>query len=118
MNREIKFRVWDTTTETMFDWEFLQAARELALASGLTEKRFIVLPNRDVDVLMQYIGIKDVDGADIYEGDIVEGTEGELSGEIWQVVREVCDDFNGWSVQPSDRARVIGNIYQNEELLP
>jgi hypothetical protein len=69
-------------------------------------------------IVTQYIGIEDVDGNKIFEGDIVESTEGELSGEIWQVVREVCDDFNGWSVQPSDRPRVIGNIYQNEELLP
>lgn len=82
---------------------------------------------------MQYTGLKDKNGKEIYEGDIVEthGYKKELGGEaeIYPIRSAVEFDTGLWSEQGfigsgftwshgyDDHREVIGNIYENPELL-
>lgn len=80
MNREIKFRVWEPLSKSM---ELLDFCLYKRAQEGLSSHKF-VLPveeqflqnpyaymNLDTVKVMQYIGIKDNNGEDVYEGDII-----------------------------------------------
>ncbi len=81
----------------------------------------------------QYTGIKDKNGTEIYEGDIVlvkaEGYESIISEVTWGGIEYPAfdlpnydgDTMNGFSSiyhsEPKETIEVIGNIYENPELL-
>ena len=84
----------------------------------------------DEDYLMQSTGIFDKDGVEIFEGDILELKDGDevlgnakLVWNKWQAVLVVeaigVEDATSFSELIDDISsyRVIGNIYENPELL-
>ena len=123
MSREIKFRAWDKRRSQMSEVFGLQwDARGVAVD---------VLDDRDSDnwersgdfELMQYTGLKDKNGREIYEGDVVT-LNSEMrhaavvkfeDGAFKVVNRNVFEDLYGSYSSP--RAEVIGNIYENPDLL-
>lgn len=105
--REIKFRAWFSKEP---DWcnQLFYSDEEGQLGDWFSE----CLHEGDA-IFMQYTGLKDKNGKEIYEGDVLKIFEGKY------VVRDMRQLFfhyrsDGWY---ETKIEVIGNIYENKELL-
>lgn len=127
--REIKFRIWDEEEHKMeralaVDWFFKTAITSANPATN-SHPRGVSFRDKD-EILMQYTGLQDRNGREIYEGDIIEFLENE-SGETWtaKIVFEnlafkaldVEDGGYEYDFDDLTDIEVIGNIYKNPELL-
>jgi len=126
--REIKFRAYNKKTKTMISSDRLFAMSVFALAEPLAKEpeNFIVLPNQENYPLMQYTGLHDKQGVEIYEGDIVKDTSVYVSGTITEIVYDI--EVAGYWLKTETSTNclqstnnknyeVIGSIYENKELL-
>src|SRR5574341_2166020 len=91
-NREIKFRVWTDSVGNLY----LPDYKYRMLYPGDKYLRAIYFDEIPWDesrfgILMQYTGLKDRNGIDIYEGDILENTEYESRFKIeWADETDYC----------------------------
>lgn len=122
--REIKFRAWDSKYKKMSSFKSMQNSAVFAIANGLDSDQFIVLPKYENITLMQYTGLKDKNGTEIYEGDILNHHYHKEIGDIrWEEKRATFLLFytdglkDGLLSVDSPSYEVIGNIYENPELL-
>ena len=112
--REIKFRLWNDYDKEMLNWSYL-LERNLA--------NIFTLPSYK-KWLMQYTGLKDKNGKEIYEGDIVkiDCPTMKMTGEIkysemsatFFIYDEIIEETLWYQ---KEELEVIGNIYENLELL-
>lgn len=108
MNREIKFRVWSSGNMLML---------HQAMSKGLIKSDgFVLLPNKGT-ILMQYVGLSDINGRNIYEGDILR--DGGLIAPCVYNTDYACFEFATDKMVnvELDMCEVIGNIYENPNLL-
>lgn len=122
MNREIKFRAWHKDLKKMFK------IGQITLEKGIwnfepNDRDFIgmSIPYQPSFVLMQYTGLHDKNGKEIYEGDILKGTFYGFPMPEYDYVFQIYWDekekgFMASYFEPSE-CKVIGNIYDNPELL-
>ena len=109
--REIRFRAWDLDNLEM---------RYSGVEEDNTECKGYREPNQ---VLMQFTGLKDKNGREIYEGDVVKFSQGQcwvMCEVTWNEFYTGYFPFIGGSIvqfSSSDCGEVIGNIYENPELL-
>ena len=113
MPREIKFRAFDKDKNEWFGKPF--SLREAMALTWLHTSPTVNL------IFMQYTGLKDKNGKGIYEGDIVRQTSLLQSRRTTiDVIEWERDGFvmlNGGRIGRENRLEVIGNIYENPELL-
>lgn len=117
MNREIKFRAWDKENKLMFPHKLIdQYDKDGFMLWG------DIFSGQDKTVeLMQFTGIKDKYGKEIYEGDVVK-LDDIICPITWDDggFQMITDKQQGKSPAIQNRLKyfeVIGNIYENPELL-
>lgn len=119
MSREIKFRAWHKRNKNIHEPSsmFQITTNGNIYSSGLNVT--------DDYVLMQYTGLKDKNGKEIYEGDvlqmlgdrlkiIIEFKGGHFFGKNISSTKYTHPEFNNrnWN-----HWEILGNIYKNPELL-
>lgn len=128
--REYKFRVWDEKNREMQPcgigdnghvtvWKDEESA--LYCVGVVNEGSSSII--RDIDV-MQYTGLKDKHGVEIYEGDILSHNNYSLRTVIYEekYARYMFKQLNDHTYYKINNFQlveieVIGNIYENPELL-
>jgi uncharacterized phage protein (TIGR01671 family) len=132
MNREIKFRAWDgeqmqyADANQYFSFFNFSGSIRWGLYDRNDEHR--ILSGEYAPPVMQFTGLQDKNGVDIYEGDVFRGSSDGIkfvvifsngcfclrrNQRIWGTLNrffEVAPTFN-------IDVEIIGNIHQNPELL-
>ena len=127
--RKIKFRAWDKTTEEMLQVKALILAENTLLGCGgkphIFDEHNDLHPLYEV-ALMRYTGLEDINGKEIYEGDIVydhaerrylEVFWREIGAGGWWFAEKIDGDMYPVGKIDLDWLEVKGNIYENPELL-
>lgn len=136
--REIKFRVWDKNLKEMNYDDIEDIGQDDYWYDGETEV-WNVLHDANTGqerfILMQYTGLKDNNGKEIYEGDVLRlwrsiSKNGIKRGGYYKpLIVKYCDTWCQFVVedystkdkygvwQQFGAFEVIGNIYENPELL-
>ena len=111
---DIKFRAWDSEYNEMLEWERIESW-SIGLFNSNSKNYF--------EIPMQYTGIKDKNGVEIYIGDIVRMNDTIFSVEDIRCTSALVNakgEFEDYMCNICDMCgtvyEVIGNIYENKEL--
>ena len=122
MQKRFKFRAYDKKTKKTYD------VKEIIFDKSVKGISYLIVFDEDSEenykvedfILMQFTGETDKIGQDIYEGDIYVYNS-DVNGRKYVVNWENNDiayegNFHGYEFSETDII-VIGNIYENEDIL-
>ena len=120
-----RYRAWDKTHKTMYEVDDIMSidfGKSKISVKTLFFERTNYYDFNDI-VLMQSTGFKDKNGKEIFEGDIIDSTDGFLAGvvkyraDLGMFVSELVV-FNNFErlCNVANSRRIIGNIYTNPDL--
>ncbi len=135
--REIKFRAWSKEQQSMWSVDslhFLEKTVDMFRyeKNKMTNKTERIsnfrFPYPKAVILMQYTGLKDKNGKEIFDGDIVKWKQSLITAGVPKKPRtridvvkcydlSHCQPLSLMSVDETKNIKVIGNIYKNPELL-
>ena len=124
--REIKFRAWDLHNNIMMDvvkTDFRDDDSPYGVGWFVNPNCGVRFPKKTRLIVMQFIELKDILRKEVFEGDIYEWQKNKDESEIGEIVYQngcfKCrskDDL--FYVESMIRnLKIIGNIYENPELL-
>lgn len=121
MKREIKFRVFDPSSNIMFVPDVVSGDGRNWYATGRDYENGIDCNDCE---LMQFTGLNDKNGKEIYEGDILREDRGSIGKVIFINGAFKCQmthsKYAPWQIYHKKHKfyfEIIGNIYENPELL-
>ena len=129
MNREIKFRAWDNENKYMITskqgiFTALRNSMNITVQdNGYYNNGDLLKPNKEKYTLMQYTGLKDKNGVEVYEGDKVmfdhEWTKPNEIGIItWNkdtASFQIKGHIPSSSMKHLYRMKVIGNVWDKND---
>lgn len=123
--REIKFRCWDTKNKKMLDVQELDYQNSYNGQPMIRTTMYNDYFDTEDMILMQFTGLKNKNEKEIYEGDILKinyiGGNGFEYKEVIEDRGAFCvnysKDYHPLLNEVNNCSEIVGNIYQNPELL-
>ena len=120
--REIKFRVWDEFQKKFLDHSCYFNSKDFNEYTAFD--RYFKCDEEGC-IVQQYTGLKDKNGREIYEGDIIQLENAPYKYEVvwnkwcWGIDSKgiVTDFIQSFTIAVEERCIVIGNIFENPDLL-
>ncbi len=129
--RELKFRAWDVVDKVMKDSFTLRSLVGGYDCGYRVDKDLPFIDEEDENnpdtIIMQFTGLRDKDGKEIYEGDIIQKRmDGDDSRILETIVMEWVPEqwteegfMTGFSQlwTTAEQYEIIGNVWENPELI-
>ena len=124
MQDRLNFRFWDTKERVMLDWDCVcQTAFNCTRKEGNKMQRYglmyLVFTTPQRFIPLQCTGLRDKNGMLIYEGDIIKGLCIDyICTVVWKEAEfALKSEYGSYIGFNTPEEIVIGNIYENPELL-